>query len=143
MEIKMNSRERVLKAVNFRKPDRVPIDIGGMRASGINAVVYNKLKKRAGIKTPTKIHDSMQILAEVELEVLDHLHADVIPLDASDADWVGMKAEEGIAKKLFCGQEVHFAPKTNIKEKPLNTQGFWKRIWILLPETPAITPTRV
>ncbi len=92
----MNSRQRVLKAVNFEKPDRVPIDLGGMRASGINAVVYDQLKKRAGIQTPTKIHDSMQIIAEVELEVLDHIHADIIPLDASDADWVGMKAEEGM-----------------------------------------------
>ena len=118
----MNSRERVLKAVNFEKPDRVPIDLGGMRASGINAVVYDKLKKRAGIQTPTKIHDNMQILAEVELEVLDHLHADIIPLDASDADWAGMKAEEGIARKLFCGQEVYFAPNTNIKE---NEDGSW------------------
>ena len=49
---KMNSRERVLKAVNFEKPDRVPIDLGALRASGINAVVYDKLKKRMGIKSP-------------------------------------------------------------------------------------------
>ena len=56
----MNSRERVLKAVSFEKPDRVPIDLGGMRASGINAVVYDKLKRRIGIQTPTKIHDNMQ-----------------------------------------------------------------------------------
>ena len=42
----MNSRERVIKAVNFEKPDRVPIDLGGIRASGINAVVYDKLKKK-------------------------------------------------------------------------------------------------
>lgn len=59
--------------VNFEKHDRVPIDLGAMRASGINAVVYDKLKKRMGINTPTKIHDNMQILTEVELEVLDRL----------------------------------------------------------------------
>jgi len=35
----MTSRERVLKAVNFERPDRVPIDLNAMRASGINAVV--------------------------------------------------------------------------------------------------------
>ena len=118
----MSSRERVLKAVNFEKPDRVPIDLGGMRASGINAVVYDKLKKRAGIQTPTKIHDNMQILAEVEFEVLDHLHADIIPLDVSDADWVGMKAEQGFAITLFCGQKVYFPPNTNIRK---NNDGSW------------------
>ena len=30
----MTSRERVQKAVNFEVPDRVPIDLGGMKASG-------------------------------------------------------------------------------------------------------------
>lgn len=58
----MNSRQRVQDAVNFVKPDRVPIDLGGIRASGINAVVYDRLKKRMGIDSPTRIHDSMQIL---------------------------------------------------------------------------------
>ena len=33
----MTSRERVLAAVNFREADRVPIDLGGTRASGISA----------------------------------------------------------------------------------------------------------
>jgi len=84
----MNARERVLRAVNFQKSDRAPIDLGAIRASGISAVVYDKLKARMGIHTPTKIHDTMQILAEVELEVLDRLHVDVAPLDASDAAWV-------------------------------------------------------
>ncbi len=62
----MNSRERVLAAVNHRAVDRVPIDLGAIRATGINAVVYHKIKQRLGINTPTKIHDSMQILAELE-----------------------------------------------------------------------------
>ena len=124
----MNSRERVVKAVNFEKPDRVPIDLGAIRASGINAVVYDKLKKRMGINTPTKIHDSMQILAEVELEVLDRLNIDVIPLDAGDADWAGMEATEGVKRKLFCGLEVFFPPKTQIREEPDGS-------WVLLNAT--------
>ena len=61
----MTSRERILAAVNFRRPDRIPVDLGAIRASGINAVVYDRLKKRMGIATPTKIHDTMQVLAEV------------------------------------------------------------------------------
>ena len=81
----MNSRERVLAAVNHQKPDRVPIDLGAIRASGISAVVYDQMKKRAGINTPTKIHDTMQILAEIEMEMVDRLHVDVLPLDVVDA----------------------------------------------------------
>ena len=118
----MNARERVLRAVNFQKPDRVPIDLGAIRASGISAVVYDKLKARMGIHTPTKVHDTMQILAEVELEVLDRLHVDVVPLDASDAAWVRQDAHRGVKKRLFSGLDVYFQPNTNIAEE---ADGSW------------------
>ncbi len=91
----MTSRERVLAAVNFREADRVPIDLGGTRASGINAVVYDRLKRRMGIATPTKIHDAMQILAELEPEVLDRLGVDVVPLEAATARWARQDAQGG------------------------------------------------
>jgi len=110
----MNSRERVLAAVNFRKPDRIPIDLGAIRASGINAVVYDELKKRMGIDSPTKIHDTMQILAEVELDMLRHIHADVVPLDAFDATWSGQPASAGTQRQLFCGLDVQFPPDARI-----------------------------
>lgn len=118
----MNSRERVLKAVNFQKPDRVPIDLGGMRASGINAVVYDELKRRMGMSGPTKIHDSLQILAEVEMEVLERLHVDIVPLDAGDVEWVGQEASQGVGKRLFCGLDVCFPPNTNIT---VEEDGSW------------------
>ena len=112
----MNSRERVLKAVNFEQPDRIPIDLGAIRASGINVVAYDKMKKRMGVNTPTKIHDVMQVLAEVELEVLDKLGCDIVGLDVDDVEWAGMDAVEGVKKTLFCGLEVFFPPETKIRE---------------------------
>ena len=111
----MNSRERVLKAVNFEEPDRVPIDLGGLRASGINAVVYHEMKRRMGLDTPTRVHDSMQILAELELEFIERFHIDVLPLEASTADWALQDASEGVARRLFCGLEVAFPPGTVIR----------------------------
>jgi len=113
----MTSRERIIKAVNFEKPDRVPIDLGGIRASGINAVVYDKLKKLLGIDTPTRIHDTMQILAEVETEVIDRLHVDVLPLEPMTAEWARQSATEGIRRTLFCGLDVYFQPGTHIEEQ--------------------------
>jgi uroporphyrinogen decarboxylase len=118
----MTSRERVVKAVHFEKPDRIPIDLGGIRASGINAVLYDQLKKRMGIDTPTKIHDTMQILAEVELEVVERLHIDVLPLDSGDVIWTDMDAAQGVKKRLFSGLEVYFAPGTNIT---VEQNGSW------------------
>ena len=118
----MNSRERVLRAVNFEKPDRVPIDLGGIRASGINAVVYDKLKKRLGINTPTRIHDTMQMLAELEMEVVERLHVDVLPVEPMTVRWARQNASEGVLKTLFCGLDVYFQPGTTIEEKK---DGSW------------------
>jgi len=118
----MTSRERVLKAVNFEEPDRVPIDLGGMRASGISAVVYSELKRRMDLDTPTKIRDKLQILAEVELEVVDRLHVDVVPLEPSLARWANSDAAAGVRRTLFTGTDVVFPPGTVIAEE---ADGSW------------------
>jgi len=76
----MNSRQRVLAAVNHQQPDRVPIDLGGTRQSGIHASTYHKLKQHLGLKTPTRVFDVYQMLAEVEQPVLDRFGADVVGL---------------------------------------------------------------
>ncbi|MHB0874581.1 MAG: uroporphyrinogen decarboxylase family protein [Anaerolineae bacterium] len=118
----MNSRERVTAALDHRQPDRTPIDLGGMRASGVNAVVYDEMKRRRGIATPTKLIDSMQILAEVEADMLERLHVDVVPLEAATAGWAGRPAALGVGRRLFCGQTVYFPPGTDIGEE---ADGSW------------------
>jgi len=42
----MNSRERILAALNHQEPDRVPVDLSGYRSSGISAIAYTKLRPR-------------------------------------------------------------------------------------------------
>ena len=118
----MTSRERVLKAVNFQKPDRVPVDLGGTRASGIAASAYDRLKKRFGIHTATKTADSMQILAELEPEMQQRLHVDVVPLDVATAAWQLASAAEGLERRLFDGTQVRFPPGTKIVE---DNDGSW------------------
>jgi len=118
----MNSRQRVQAALDFEKPDRVPIDLGAMRASGISARVYTQLKDRLGLTGPTKALDSMQILAEVELEVIDACHVDVVPLEGGLAAWCGMEAEAGVVEALPDGPEVWFAPGMRIREE---ADGSW------------------
>jgi len=122
MADKMTSRQRVEAAVNFRKPDRIPIDLGGCRASGINSSVYTKLKRRLGINTPTKVQDTMQILAEIEPAVLEALHIDVVPLDCPLAAWAAMKPEQGQKRRLFEGTEVYFNPAARFGEE---ADGSW------------------
>jgi uroporphyrinogen decarboxylase len=47
----MTSRERVLAAIAHKEPDRVPLDHGSMRSTGIMAIAYNRLKAHLGIGT--------------------------------------------------------------------------------------------
>jgi uroporphyrinogen decarboxylase len=77
----MNSRQRVLCALEHRQPDRVPIDLGGTRQSGIAASTYVRLKEQLGLTTPTRVYDVYQMLAEVEHEMLERVGADVLGLN--------------------------------------------------------------
>jgi len=77
----MNSRERVLTALRHQEPDRVPIDLDGMRSTGIMAIAYNRLKAYLGLTGgETVVYDLMQQLAHPEPPVLERFGVDVLPL---------------------------------------------------------------
>ena len=77
----MTSRDRMIETLSHREPDRVAIDLGATNATGINAVVYNKLKNLLGINDgQVKVTDIIGQLAEVEPDVLNRLGGDVVML---------------------------------------------------------------
>ena len=74
----MNSRERVLTALNHREPDRVPFDMGGTVLTGINVKAYTALRHYLGLpRIEPIIVDVVQQLAQVDDDVLDRLGVDV------------------------------------------------------------------
>jgi uroporphyrinogen decarboxylase len=77
----MTSRERVLAAIGHREPDRVPIDHGSMRSTGIMAIAYNRLKRHLGVAGgATYVYDLIQQLAMPEQWYLDRFRVDVVDL---------------------------------------------------------------
>ena len=76
----LTSRERVLMALNHEETDRVPIDLGSSRSTGINANAYNNLKKHMGITTDTVCFDVKQDLAYADFDLLKQLGVDVVIL---------------------------------------------------------------
>ena len=48
----MNSRERVLAAMNHREGDRVPFDMGGTVVTGIHSQGVREPAGRAGVARP-------------------------------------------------------------------------------------------
>jgi len=118
----MTSRERVVRAVNHQVPDRVPIDLGAMKASSIAAIAYDKLKHRLGLTTPTKVIDPRFMIAAVEEDVLRRLHADVVPLDLTCVLPMVRPDREWTPRQLFDGTRVLFPPGTRIAE---DAEGNW------------------
>lgn len=77
----ITSRERVLQALNFQTPDRMPKDLGGMRSTSISAFAYPKLIEALGLppRLP-RVEDTGQMLALPDLDVLDALGIDVVAI---------------------------------------------------------------
>lgn len=71
----MSPRERVLKALNHERPDRVPIDFGGFQ-TGIHKQAYAALLKHLGIEEDIVTLDPVQQLARPSEAVLQRFHVD-------------------------------------------------------------------
>lgn len=74
----MNSRERLLSAINHKQPDRVPVDIGATPSTGISAVAYHNLVKYLGLNLKNHVYDVVQEVTQPEMELLDILRVDVL-----------------------------------------------------------------
>ncbi len=78
----MNSRERVLTAINHQEPDRVPLDLGGSIVTGIMAGALARLRRHLGLEdSPVKVYDQFQMLGEVTPDLVDRLGVDVLPVE--------------------------------------------------------------
>ncbi|MBU4272391.1 MAG: methyltransferase [Planctomycetes bacterium] len=77
----MTPRERVLAALSHRQPDKVPIDFGGHRSSGIAALAYPRLRKALGFEPrPIRVYDPVQQLAIIDDDVLERFQVDTIEM---------------------------------------------------------------
>jgi len=77
----MNSRERILAAIEHRQPDKVPVDLGATPSSGISAIAYGNLKKHLGLtQGGTLVYDVVQQLAQPEDALLDRFNIDVVDI---------------------------------------------------------------
>ena len=73
----MNSRERIRTTLNYKEPDRIPIDWGIMNIVGITEFAYKNLIEYLGIKHEKyEISDPVQRLAVPCEEVLERFGVD-------------------------------------------------------------------
>ena len=96
----MNSRERILAAINHNEPDKVPVDMGATPSSGISAIAYTKLKKHLRMNIGhTRIYDVVQQLAQPEGVILDHFGIDVMDIgrtfNEQNEHWYDIQMADG------------------------------------------------
>ncbi len=101
----MTSRERVTAALRHEQPDRVAVDFGGHRSSGIAAMAYGGLREALGLESrPIRIYDPIQQLAVIDEDVLDRFGIDVIELGRGfaleDSDWRDWPLPDGTPAQM-------------------------------------------
>lgn len=74
----MNSRERVLTALDHKTPDRIPLDLGSSNVTGIAKKAYlNLIKHLKGEAHKFEFYDTIQQLVVVEEDLLKEFKIDI------------------------------------------------------------------
>jgi len=124
----MTSRERVLAALSFREPDRVPLDLGGSIMSGIMAHPLAALRRHLGLDyRPVRVYEVFQMLGEVELDLVERLGLDILPVEPS-VQFFGLRREGWKPWRLWDGTEVLVPGQFDVELTPdgdwlLHTEG--------------------
>lgn len=142
----MTKRERVLAAINHKETEKVPVDCGAMRSTGIMGVAYNRLKNYLGINGgETKIYDMVQQLCIPEQWYLDRFQIDVIDLARAFTDnpdeWKDWALPDGSLCKIPTwlnvekrGESWMCVNEENkiVAEMPFSSYYFDQKLWPLM-----------
>lgn len=93
----MNSRQRLLTALEHQEPDRIPLDLGATQVTGIHVRAYEGLRQGLGLPAlePT-LCDHIQGLALPDDDVISHLGVDVLGLfPLNSHNWNVTERHEG------------------------------------------------
>jgi len=96
----MNSRERILAAIQHKTPDRIPVDLGATPSSGISVVAYRRLIQYLGMgNLPNKVYDVIQEVTQPDMQLLDHFGVDVLDIgrafNTAEDYWQPLEVIEG------------------------------------------------
>jgi len=102
----MTSKERVLRALEHKEPDRIPMDFGGTAVTGIHVNIVSALRDVYGLeKRPVKVHEPYQMLGLIEGDLQRVLGLDVEGVYAAETMF-GFRNENWKPWRLDNGLEV-------------------------------------
>jgi uroporphyrinogen decarboxylase len=73
----LSHRDRVLMVLNHETPDRLPVDLGGSPASGINLFAYKRLKEYLAVPGPVRVQSERSLLAWPDDAILERFDVDL------------------------------------------------------------------
>ncbi len=108
-----SSRENFIKTINHKQPDRVVVDFGSTGVTGIHVLIVEKLRDYYGLeKRPVKVIEPYQMLGEIDKDLVEAMHIDVIGLFGAK-NMFGVRNENWKQHKTLWGQEVLFPAEFN------------------------------
>jgi len=120
----MTSRERVAAAVAHEEPDRVPVDFGSTPVSGMHVSVVYGLRQAYRLDprgTPVKVVEPYQLLGEIDLDLVDAMGIDAIPLPTprtmfgfANTDWREWTLPDGTPVLVPGGFNTEFEPDGSV-----------------------------
>jgi uroporphyrinogen-III decarboxylase len=118
----MNSRERVLAALNHQQPDRVPVDFGATPVTGIHVSCVADLRRYYGLEErPVKAYEPYQMLGLIEDDLRDALGIDVVGVSSPNTMF-GFKNENWKPWETPWGQTVLVSEHFHTTREPDGSQ---------------------
>jgi len=102
----MNSKERVLAALNHEEPDQVPIDFGGSTVTGMHVSCVAALRRHYGLEAaPVKVIDPGQMLGEIGEDLKRIIGVDIEGIIRRTTRY-GFRLEGWKSFRMYDGLEV-------------------------------------
>ena len=109
----MDSFKRVLKAINFKEPDRVPLDICGTTVSGIAITTLKKLLKKYNYESKIDIPDHIQQIGIPSPSFLAFLNVDTKRVGPHRIPDFDRKVKKNHRKRIIDFWNIEYTMKDN------------------------------
>jgi len=96
----LNSRERVLKTLRHKEPDRVPRDLGATESSGMTAGALWRLRTHLGLESELKVFEPYQYVAYIGEDLRRRFRIDAVNLTPEPRAWAERRHPLGFDVQL-------------------------------------------
>jgi len=110
----MTGKERLKASLNHDQPDKIPVDFGASCVTGIHVLAVERLRDYFGLeRRPVKVIEPGQMLGEIDNELAEILHIDIIGLNPYKGAF-GLTSENWKEYRTHWGQMVLVPEEFNI-----------------------------